>query len=61
MHFASLKAEINRALQTPDLQAALAQRGVDVRGGTAGEFGAFLTNERSKWARAVKDSGATVD
>ncbi len=56
-----LNAEIDRALATPDMRAALAQRGVDVRAGTPEQFGAFLANERAKWSRAVKASGATVD
>jgi len=56
-----LNAEINRAMQAPDMQASLADRGVDVSAGTSEQFGAFLTRERAKWARAVKDSGATVD
>lgn len=56
-----LNAEINRALQAPDVQATLARSGVDVRPGTPGEFATFLSSERSKWARVVKESGAKVD
>jgi tripartite-type tricarboxylate transporter receptor subunit TctC len=56
-----LNAEINRALATSELRASLAERGVDYRPTTPEEFGTFLENERSKWSRAVKDSGATVD
>lgn len=56
-----LNTEINRAVQTADMRASLAERGVDIRPGTPEQFGAFLTNERSKWARAVKASGATID
>lgn len=56
-----LNAEINRAIETADMRASLAESGVDVHAGTPEEFGAFLTNERTKWARAVKESGATVD
>lgn len=56
-----LNAEINRVLQAPDTRASLTERGVEVRAGTPEQFGAFLANERSKWARAVKESGATID
>jgi tripartite-type tricarboxylate transporter receptor subunit TctC len=56
-----LNAEIDRALETADMKASLAQRGVDVRTGTPEQFDAFLSSERNKWARAVKESGATVD
>ena len=58
---ARLNTEINRALQTPDMRANLLERGVEVRPGSPEQFGVFLRNERSKWARAVKESGATVD
>lgn len=43
------------------MRRGLAERGVDVRGGTAGQFGAFLAGERAKWERAIQESGATVD
>lgn len=56
-----LNAEINRALDTADTRASLAERGVDIRLGTPAQFDRFLVAERSKWARAVKASGATVD
>jgi hypothetical protein len=34
---------------------------MDLGGGTAEEFGAFLRSERDKWARVVKISGAKVE
>ncbi|MSQ55472.1 MAG: tripartite tricarboxylate transporter substrate binding protein [Betaproteobacteria bacterium] len=58
---ARLNAEINRALQAPDMRTRLANDGVDARGGTPEEFAAFLEGERVKWARAVRDSGAKID
>ena len=59
---ARLNTEVNHALQASDVRAAMAASGVDVRGGTADEqFGTFLDNERVKWSRAVKASGAKVE
>ena len=58
---ARLNAEINRAVQAPDMQVSLAKYGVEARGGTSKEFARFLAAERAKWARAVKESGAKVD
>jgi tripartite-type tricarboxylate transporter receptor subunit TctC len=58
---ARLNAEINRAIESADTRASLAKFGVDIRAGTADDFGAFLARERAKWSRAVKESGATVD
>jgi tripartite-type tricarboxylate transporter receptor subunit TctC len=58
---AKLNQEINRALQSADLQASLDKAGVEAHPATPEEFGAFLARERPKWARAVKESGARVD
>ena len=58
---ARLNAEVNRALQAADMRTALAERGVDARPGSPEQFGEFLAAEREKLARAVRDSGATVD
>ena len=56
-----LNTEINRAMQAPDMRSNFAERGVAIRAGTPAQFASFLEAERTKWARAVKDSGATVD
>jgi tripartite-type tricarboxylate transporter receptor subunit TctC len=56
-----LNTEIDRAIETPDMRKSLAERGVDVRAGTAEQFDALLASERAKWEHAVKNSGATVD
>jgi tripartite-type tricarboxylate transporter receptor subunit TctC len=57
----ALNRELNRALQTADLQRGLADRGVLVQPGTPETFGAFLQKERAKWQKIVRESGATVD
>jgi tripartite-type tricarboxylate transporter receptor subunit TctC len=56
-----LNAEIDRAIEAPDMRKSLGERGVDVRAGTAKQFDVFLTKERAKWSVAVRESGATVD
>jgi tripartite-type tricarboxylate transporter receptor subunit TctC len=58
---AKVNAEINRAIQSPDFKASLAERGVVAQPGTPEQFGAFLAAERAKWSKAVKASGARVD
>jgi len=57
----NLNSEIDRALTASDIRKSLAERGVDVRAGTAKQFDAFLAKERAKWSVAVRESGATVD
>jgi tripartite-type tricarboxylate transporter receptor subunit TctC len=56
-----LNVEIDRAIDAPDMRKSFAERGVDVRVGTPQQFATFLVAERTKWERAVKESGATVD
>ncbi len=56
-----INAEINKALQSPDVKDKLVSLGFDVKAQSAAEFGTFLRAEVVKWAQAVKDSGAKVD
>jgi tripartite-type tricarboxylate transporter receptor subunit TctC len=54
-----LNGTINRVL--PELRDRYVNLGMDLGGGTPGEFGAFLRSERDKWARVVKLSGAKAE
>jgi tripartite-type tricarboxylate transporter receptor subunit TctC len=54
-----LNVTINRLL--PELRERYANLGMDLGGGTAEAFGAHLRDERDKWARVVKLSGAKVE
>jgi tripartite-type tricarboxylate transporter receptor subunit TctC len=56
-----INSELNRALAAPEVQARLAQLGLDWKGNTSGQFAAFLREEVQKWAKAVRDSGAKAD
>jgi tripartite-type tricarboxylate transporter receptor subunit TctC len=56
-----LSADIVRALNSADLQRRLADNGVNVVGSTPKELATFLGGEVTKWAKAVKESGATAD
>lgn len=54
-----LNAAVNRVL--PDTRERYASLGMDLAGGSAAEFDALLRNERDKWAKVVKLSGAKVE
>lgn len=54
-----LNAALNRSL--PGLKERYASLGMDIGGGTPEAFGEHLRNERDKWARVVKISGAKVE
>jgi tripartite-type tricarboxylate transporter receptor subunit TctC len=58
-----LNIEINSVLATPSARQTLSALGADstVYGGDSKIFSAFLWQERQKWSKVVKDSGARVD
>jgi len=56
-----LNAEINKAMESPDVVAKFAEQGLSSRRNSVAEFGTYLRAEVPKWAKAVKDSGAKAD
>lgn len=51
-----LNADINRALQLPDVRQRLASLGADPLGGTAKSFGDYIRSEIAKYTKVVRDS-----
>lgn len=58
---ARLNTEINKALQSPDLQKKLSDQGADVAGSTPEAFGKLVRDDMVRWGKVVKDSGARID
>lgn len=58
---AQLQAEVARALDHKDVIDKLAAVGCEPFKGTAAQLGALVRADLPKWARVVKDTGATVD
>lgn len=56
-----LNAAVNAVLAEPETRARVEHMGARPRGGTAGEFAAFIAAESAKWAEVIRKSGATVD
>jgi tripartite-type tricarboxylate transporter receptor subunit TctC len=56
-----LNAEIARILKMPDLQARLADLGVEVGGGPPEQLAEFQKAEIAKWAKVVKAAGVKPD
>lgn len=58
---AQLNAEIAKALDTKDVQERLAGVGCEPYKSTPEQFAQLVRDDLPRWARIVKDSGATID
>ena len=56
-----LSLETARILKLPDVHARLSDLGAEPVGGTPAEFDDHIKAEIVKWAKVIKDSGATAD
>jgi len=56
-----LNAEVNKAVQNPDLRQRLATGGSEPLGGTPEQYAAYIRSELQRWTKVVKDSGARAD
>ncbi|WP_418317165.1 Bug family tripartite tricarboxylate transporter substrate binding protein [Piscinibacter sakaiensis] len=58
---AQLNAELAKALENPDVKAKLAAVGSEPMHSSPEKFAAMIKEDLPKWAKIVKDSGATID
>jgi tripartite-type tricarboxylate transporter receptor subunit TctC len=58
---ARLNAEVNKAVQNPDLRQRLATGGSEPLGGSSDQYAAYIRSELQRWSKVVKDSGAKAD
>ena len=58
---AKLNAAALKTMKTPEWQKILADTGSENVGETPEQFAAFTRAEAAKWAKVVKESGATID
>lgn len=56
-----INADLNKALEQPELVKMLNSRGADAVGGTPEEFARIIRADFAKWDQVVKASGARVD
>ena len=58
---ARLNGAIAQALKSPDVREQMAREGAETSPTSADEFGAFIRAETVKFAKIIKDSGATAN
>ena len=58
---AKLNAEINRIIQLPDIREKLTSQGTTPLPMSPPEFGKWLSEQKDRWAKLVKDTGFTLD
>jgi len=58
---ATLNAEVNKLLATPEIQAAIVGQGAEPQGMTPEQFGTLLKTDYEKWKGIVQASGATIE
>jgi tripartite-type tricarboxylate transporter receptor subunit TctC len=58
---ARVNAELNKALQSPELVKTLNSQTAEAVGGTPEAFGKVIRADYAKWGKVVKQSGARVD
>jgi tripartite-type tricarboxylate transporter receptor subunit TctC len=56
-----LHADVMAILATPDMKDRLDKAGAEVRAMTPQQFGAFIRDEKTRWAKVVKESGQKFD
>ncbi len=56
-----LQREVKATLATPEVTAFMNEAGIEVVGSSPAEMDAYFREERDRWARIVKETGAKVD
>jgi len=56
-----LQREAKAALATPEVRGYFNEAGIEIVGSTPAEMDAYFREERERWAKVVKDTGAKID
>jgi len=56
-----IQREVIAALAVTQVKNSLAAAGIEIVGSTPMEFGAFFREEKERWAKVIRETGAKVD
>ncbi|MNT35931.1 Tripartite tricarboxylate transporter family receptor [compost metagenome] len=56
-----LSAELQAAIDSPDVHAKLIEYGIDPVGGTPAQFNSFMHSEAKRWAQVVKQANIRLE
>jgi tripartite-type tricarboxylate transporter receptor subunit TctC len=56
-----LRREVVKALGADTVKTYMANAGIEVVGSTPAEFGRFFREEKDRWAKVIRETGAKVD
>ncbi len=56
-----LNAEVNQALQTPEMQRFLQAQALQAGGGTREEFAEFMRAESNKWGKVIEEAKISIE
>lgn len=56
-----LNTELNAVLRQPEVKSAFLAAGLEPLPSSSGELAALMRSETAKWAKVIKDSGASVE
>jgi tripartite-type tricarboxylate transporter receptor subunit TctC len=56
-----LNAELKAALATPEVMGYMSEAGIESVGSAPAQMDAYFREERDRWARIVKETGAKID
>jgi len=56
-----VNAEMNKALQLPDIRARFTQMGFEPAGGSAADFAQAIQRDSQKWSKVIKDAGVKAE
>lgn len=56
-----LNREVKAALTAPEVKAYFTEAGIEMAGSSPAEMDAYFREERDRWAKVIRDSGAKID